>query len=267
MKEELYYFPGGDEVFTLQLAGYSWCDGSYHICRPASECWVLEQVLQGTGRIIVDGVHYTASAGDVYLLPKGSEQEYFSDSADPWRKIFMNLCGSLPDALFSAYQLAGNVIFSGCKTEALFLSLYEFFKQPPSPEQLSACALKFHEICAALYACRHAARYEPPEAAAIKLYLDQNVHRLVKIQELAETIYRSADYTAKLFKKTYGCTPYAYLLEKKMELACLLLQNTSLPIQEISARLGYEDAHYFSGLFRQRMGVPPRVWRTKPAHF
>ena len=52
-----------------------------------------------------------------------------------------------------------------------------------------------------------------------------------------------------------------------MELACLLLQNTSLPIPEISARLGYEDAHYFSGLFRQRMGVPPRVWRTKPAHF
>ena len=52
-----------------------------HICRPASECWVLEQVLQGTGRIIVDGVHYTASASMKLrppALPLINVDPYFS---------------------------------------------------------------------------------------------------------------------------------------------------------------------------------------------
>lgn len=261
MKEELHYFSGGDEVFSLDLAGVSWCDGSYHIRRAQSDCWVLEQVVKGTGALLVDGVQYTASAGDIYLLPFGSDHEYFSDAADPWEKIFMNLRGSLPKSLFSLYAMAGNIVFSGCGAEGLFQDFLEMIRRESRPEErLPACALKLHEICMAVHS-QYAQPEEPWDAVRIKGYLEQNVSRLVSIRELAEMLGRSEDYVGKQFKKAYGITPYAYLLEQKMELACRLLRNTALPVREIAARLGYEDAHYFSGLFRKAMGVPPSSLR------
>lgn len=267
MKEDLYYFSGRDDVFWLELAGISWCDASYHIRRPASCCWVLEQVMKGRGTLKVDGASYTASAGDIYLLPKGSDHDYFSSAADPWEKIFMNLRGSLPDALFSAYGLTGKVIFTNCQAEGLFWAFYRILQwNAPESERLKACALKLHEICAAIHQKQQAQHAEPPEAAAMKRYLESNLSRLVSIRELAKQIYRSPDYASKLFLQTYGKTPYAYLLEKKMELACRLLESSALSVQEISSRLGYEDAHYFSGLFKSKMGCAPRKWRTERDH-
>ena len=260
MKEDLRYFPGWGEPFILELAGMSWCDGSYRIRRTCSPVWVLEQVLEGTGTVEVNGVRHTASAGDVYLLPLGAAHYYYSDPRDPWVKIFMNVRGALPGALISTYGLTGRVVFPAGGLEPLFRDFYDLVSGEGEALQ-SGASLLFHKICMALGSGGEAGASEPPEAAAMKAYLDQNVSRLVRVQELAETIYRSPDYAGKLFRRTYGVTPYAYLLQRKLELACRLLQSTALPVQEIAARLGYEDAHYFSGLFRRHTGRTPSDFR------
>ena len=253
MKEDLLYFPGWEEPFILELA---------EIYRGCSPVWVLEQVVRGTGTVIVDNLRYTASAGDCYLLPQGASHHYFSDSNDPWVKIFMNVRGKLPAALFSAYGLSGQVIFPGACLEPEFRQFYRLAGSG-MPEAQQACSLKFHQICAKLGRLADDQPQVPPEAAAMKAYLDQNVSRLVSVAELAGQIFRSPDYASKLFKGTYGITPYAYLLNRKMELACRLLQSTALSVQEIAARLGYEDAHYFSGLFRRAVGQTPSGYRKR----
>ncbi|MFR3482658.1 MAG: helix-turn-helix domain-containing protein [Clostridia bacterium] len=56
-------------------------------------------------------------------------------------------------------------------------------------------------------------------------------------------------------------TPYAYLLQQKLAAAQNLLQNTTLPVQEIARQLGYDDAHYFSNVFKAQFGVSPRAYR------
>ena len=262
MKEDLLYFPGWEEPFILELAGISWCDGSYEIYRSCSPVWVLEQVVQGTGTVIVDNLRHTASAGDCYLLPQGASHHYFSDPDDPWVKIFMNVRGRLPASLFSAYGLSGQVIFPGACLEPEFRQFYRLAGSGMSDAQ-QACSLKFHQICARLSRPADQQPPAPSEAAAMKIYLDQNVSRLVSVSELAGQIFRSPDYASKLFKRTYGVTPYAYLLKQKMELACRLLQSTALSVQEIASRLGYEDAHYFSGLFHRAVGQPPSSYRKK----
>ena len=262
MKEDLHYIPGGDETFTLELAGKSWCDGTYYIDRPKSTIWVMEQVLEGCGTICVDRLSYTAQKGDVYLLPRGSDHFYRSDSDQPWVKIFMNIRGTLPDSIFQAYALSGRVVIRQAGTEALFEEFYQLVCAETRPAELhSKAALLLHRICMALHAGLRAASPEPAEAVVMKEYLEQNLSRLVSMQELAAAIFRSPDYAGKLFRKTYGETPYAFLLRKKMELACRLLENTRLPIQEVAARIGYDDPQYFAGLFRKRMGCTASAWR------
>ena len=260
MREDLHYPPGGNECFTLELAGKSWCDGSYRIERQHTRTWVIEQILSGRGTVIVDGVRLEAKAGDAYLIPAESSHCYYADPKDPWVKIFMNVRGQLPDTLFAAYGLTGQVVFEQSGAGPLFERFYkDLCLYGSSPQFAEEAAVTLHRICIALR--RRIEQPLPPEAVRMREHLEQNLHRLVPVAELAGLIYRSSDYASRLFRNTYGATPYAYLLRRKMELACRLLESSALPVKEIAARLGYEDAQYFSGLFRRMMGIPPLRWR------
>ncbi len=46
-----------------------------------------------------------------------------------------------------------------------------------------------------------------------------------------------------------------------MSIAERLLRDTVLPVKEVATQLGYEDAHYFSGLFKKEKGVSPAAFR------
>ena len=85
--------------------------------------------------------------------------------------------------------------------------------------------------------------------------------QIVTIKELSDLIYRSPDYSIKHFKAEVGITPYQYLLKRKMSIAKRLLRDTALPIREVALQLGYEDAHYFSGLFKKETGMPQGRFR------
>lgn len=69
------------------------------------------------------------------------------------------------------------------------------------------------------------------------------------------------DYLAKLFKAAFGLTPNKYVQSIRLREAKRLLRESSLSIEEIAGLTGYADLHYFSRLFRQREGLPPREYR------
>ena len=72
MKEDIvhFYMPQTKAPFYMEMAGVSYCDGTYRMTRQNSVETVIEYIVQGQGYISVDGENYTASAGDVYILRK-----------------------------------------------------------------------------------------------------------------------------------------------------------------------------------------------------
>ncbi len=69
----------------------------------------------------------------------------------------------------------------------------------------------------------------------------------------------SQNYMRSQFLQQCGMTPAKYLTELRLEGARWLLEGCSpgLPIAEVAKRSGFEDALYFSRVFRQRYGMPP----------
>ena len=66
----------------------------------------------------------------------------------------------------------------------------------------------------------------------------------------------------KKFRSHFGCTVNDYINTRRVEEALGLLEKTDLSIEEISERIGFTSASYFSRIFKQKMGMPPMRFRT-----
>ena len=267
MREYIRYFSQTHpSPFLIEIAGKSWCDGSYLIKRPKSRVWVLEYILSGTGTVHCDAenVDYHPQTGDVYLLSPNQKHLYYSDSSDPWIKLFINMQGPVVEGLAEAYGLTGRIYFPRVShLQPLFEELYSMMENRELADTLilERTELLIHRIFRALGKKLHEEAHASGEIDQVKQYLNSHVGRIVTIKELSDLIYRSPDYLIKHFKAEVGVTPYQYLLKRKMSIAKRLLRDTALPIREVALQLGYEDAHYFSGLFKKETGWPPGHYR------
>jgi len=71
------------------------------------------------------------------------------------------------------------------------------------------------------------------------------------------------DYLRKIFKKETGLSPLGFLTTTKMTFAKKLLANQTinhLNINEIASMCGYDDALYFSRVFKKQTGLSPKAF-------
>lgn len=69
------------------------------------------------------------------------------------------------------------------------------------------------------------------------------------------------NYISRQFSQKMGCSFTEYLRRCRIQHAAKLLTETELPIQEIAYGVGYDNALYFSRIFRSEMGVSPSAYR------
>jgi AraC-like DNA-binding protein len=80
---------------------------------------------------------------------------------------------------------------------------------------------------------------------------------------LAQELGVSYSWFRGQFSAHTGLGPHQYLLELRLVRARSLLAETDLPVKEIALRTGFEDEHYFSRLFRQKLNLTPGQWRNR----
>ena len=95
------------------------------------------------------------------------------------------------------------------------------------------------------------------------IYIRENIGRRVNMDELAKVACMSKDHFIRMFKREVSHTPNAYVTEKKIERAELLLVTTLLPVKQIALSLGYDDMAYFNNVFKRHTRVSPLQYREK----
>jgi AraC-like DNA-binding protein/mannose-6-phosphate isomerase-like protein (cupin superfamily) len=67
----------------------------------------------------------------------------------------------------------------------------------------------------------------------------------------------------RIFHRVYGISPRQYLSGLKLKKAKLLLMESELSVEEVSARLGYKDIAHFSRQFKRWTGESPGKFRAR----
>lgn len=95
----------------------------------------------------------------------------------------------------------------------------------------------------------------------IQIWLQDNYHREIVLSHLAGRFGMSTRTFNRRFKAAVGKTPLEYLQEMRINIARDLLKTSNLSINEIADRVGYQDAGYFTILFKKLLATSPNDYR------
>lgn len=94
-------------------------------------------------------------------------------------------------------------------------------------------------------------------------YIKEHIHEKIVLQDIADAFEVSPNYLSQLFKKHMEIGISEYITTQKIAESKNLLKETNLKIYEVSDRLGFESAFYFSRVFKKTMGMSPKDYRNQ----
>jgi transcriptional regulator GlxA family with amidase domain len=83
------------------------------------------------------------------------------------------------------------------------------------------------------------------------------VEQMIRRSKLAERTFK------RRFTRATGVPPIAYVQRLRVEDAKRRLERTDAPVDEVSWRVGYEDAAFFRRLFKRVTGMAPGAYRKR----
>ena len=102
--------------------------------------------------------------------------------------------------------------------------------------------------------------------ARIIAYVDANLHRPITSAELAEVAALSRFHFSRAFKRAFGVSPKCYVARRRAEAACRELTQTSAPIAEVAASLGYSSQSHMTTELKRVLGCTPAMCRRSCKH-
>jgi len=78
---------------------------------------------------------------------------------------------------------------------------------------------------------------------------------------MARVAARSVCYFSRAFKVSFGETPHAYVMRRRVRRAQELMLNSDEPLSHIALACGFADQAHLSRLFRREVGATPSAWR------
>jgi AraC-like DNA-binding protein len=93
--------------------------------------------------------------------------------------------------------------------------------------------------------------------------MDREYARPLEVAELARAALMSTAHFSRRFRATYGETPYAYLMTRRIERAKALLRRGDMSVTEVCMEVGCTSLGSFSARFTELVGETPTAYRAR----
>ncbi|MCI8388081.1 MAG: AraC family transcriptional regulator [Clostridiales bacterium] len=249
------------------LAGITNANPEYYISRKKwlRDFYVFEYVLSGKGYIRNNDDVYPVNAGDFYFLGKAANVQYYADKNDPYKKLFINIGGSIIDSMISAFKLEDITIRH---TDVLYTfkelhTIIEKLDIEQDPMLLRAVSRLIYELINSVadQDLIFGNANKISNAAKIHDYIDNHLTRHVTLSDISDKFFLSETHCIRIFRDKYGVTPIKYMMEARLKKSREIVTSTDLPIQDIAAMFQFCDAQHYSKAFKQQFGISPAQYR------
>jgi AraC-like DNA-binding protein len=215
-------------------------------------CFVYK--LSGRSRYESEDRVVTLEAGNVLYIPQGYSYSVTSESKEETGFIAVNFCADLPSA--PAQLLRFSRSFNPLVFFKTLLRLWIF----EDPSKRYQCYAMFYSLLAEYSSCQDYHTFQQKHLIQESLsYLEQHIfdknisiYRMIACSNVSETYFR------QLFRSIYGVSAKQYIQDRRLAHAYTILESGDYTnIHDVAAIVGYEDALYFSRVFKRKYGVFP----------
>src|SRR5436305_4011496 len=84
----------------------------------------------------------------------------------------------------------------------------------------------------------------------------------LEVDDLARAAGLSRAHFSRQFRRTFGVSPHAYLLTRRLERAAALLRGTDRSVADICFSVGLQSVGSFTTSFTRTYGVSPTAYRA-----
>jgi len=101
------------------------------------------------------------------------------------------------------------------------------------------------------------------QIARVRAFIDNNLHNVIHSKDLSAVARRSPAHFARSFKQTFGESPHAYVMRRRLEKACHLMMTSSESLSQIALSVGFSDQSHLCKRFKQALSQSPSNWRRE----
>ena len=99
------------------------------------------------------------------------------------------------------------------------------------------------------------------QARKVRAYIDSHIAGPVLVADLCALVQLSEAHFSRTFRRTFGRSPHAFVIRRRVELAAQFILQTEAPLSDIALRCGFADQPHLCRHFRQITGHTPAAWR------
>lgn len=217
---------------------------------------ILHYVLSGKG--IFNGVPVGANQG--FYIEPSQIVEYYPDESEPWNYFWINASSEFARRYMpAAVNPDNNGIFDYNFKGALIPLIDKIFSLDHPVGNIESLTYAFTILN--MHTPKSEVSRSRQYVLQAKNYIESHLNNRISVYEVAKAVSVHDRYLYSLFMKYEGIAPKEYILNRKIEIARDLLENTPLSIYEIAIASGFSDVYSFSRSFKMKTGVSPTKCR------
>lgn len=253
-----------DKMQIVKSSSYLW-DSSK---RGKKRYVILQQTIRGSGRFRFQGQESRLPEGSVMISLVPEASAYFFEPADApeWVFRWINFEGeSALDLWGGLRKRFGPVLALGSDSGAG--RAIERLIDDVADGRLGSLQVQAEAVHSAFLRCwfqlESAEAGQANPATQLRELIRENFQAMVNIKQLCADVGQSREHLTRLFKKTFGTEPSAYLRDLRIGAAERFLLRSNLSIRDIAHRTGHAGAGQFTRAFLAATGKTPKEFRGR----
>ena len=257
------------------LSAHRWrCRADWKVTRRCLGDSMIFLMLEGLCQATVDGVPgtLTVPTGSVLVIPEGRHHAVWpvGGGVELVTVHFLaRLYGTV--GLLATLGLAGVVPLDSFLVQSTAAMAREYNTAPPGHHAVLVSQLSL--LLTALIRQKSLTRRignlfgpnrhgDAADLLGVFEYIEHHLNRTdLKVADLAETFGASEVTLRKRFTMQLGCSPVAFIRQRRVARACAMLRAGREPLKAIAAACGFATVGFFHRVFGQLMGMTPAAYR------
>lgn len=226
---------------------------------------VLQHTISGTGRLRYESRGYRVNAGETLLVLVPHNHRYWLEKGERWEYFWISMNGEEALRIHRLILAAAGPVLKlqQATIDHLADCSLRLVKGAETPASASAVA---YEAAMVLYDDVFGSHAFAADRSAMQIVIDHihaNLDKPLPVGELARVSGLSRAHFSRVFAESEGVPPAEFVLQQRMQRAAKLLTKAAfIPVKEVAIMSGFDDANYFSKVFRRIYGINPTEFRT-----